>query len=686
VRSIAELRALVREARASGKKVGFVPTMGALHAGHVSLAAQSLAENELTVVSVFVNPTQFLPGEDLDAYPRTLEEDRRQLAKLGPDAARTFGHSGVALPVVFAPATSEMYPDWPESAGSVWVTASFADGTPEGSRRPGHFRGVATVVTKLLHIVGPDRAYFGAKDGMQCIVVRAMLRELNFPVELRVCPTAREADGLAMSSRNVYLSPAERSKASVLFRALTAANDLYRGGERRVGVLKQAAASVLASEPAGEPGYVSLADASTGEELADEDTLPDQIPAGRAGTMLSLAYQLGKPRLIDNVILGDERKPGASLPASPQRMEAAQHSMSGVGGPTRLGSAPASSSTGGARRSFSTAPTPVGAPLRRKVTTVDLAAMKARGHKISMVTAYTYPSAVHVDRAGIDVLLVGDSVGMVELGFDTTLPVTVPDMLYHCRAVARGADRALLVADLPFGSYEQSPEAAYATAIRFLKEASMDCVKLEGGKAMAPHVKKLVEGGVAVMGHIGLTPQRISTMGGFRAQGKTLAGAQTLLEDALALQEAGAFSLVIECVPPEVAQLLTQALRIPTIGIGAGRHTDGQVLVFHDLLGFYQHAHHAAVAPSFAKRYANVGDVIQQALNAYRADVTSDVFPGSEFAPYKMKDDAERKQFREWSQRALQQIQARDKDSTGDKQQKEQSDGAAAADETIKVY
>ncbi len=158
-------------------------------------------------------------------------------------------------------------------------------------------------------------------------------------------------------------------------------------------------------------------------------------------------------------------------------------------------------------------------------------------------------------------------------------------MLYHCKAVSRGAGRALLVADLPFGSYEGSPSQAYATAVRFLKEAGMDCVKLEGGACMAEHVRTLVRGGVAVMGHIGLTPQRISVLGGFRAQGKTLAGAQALLEDALALQEAGAFALVIECVPAEVAAMLTRALRIPTIGIGAGRHTDGQVLVYHDLLG-----------------------------------------------------------------------------------------------------
>lgn len=198
-----------------------------------------------------------------------------------------------------------------------------------------------------------------------------------------------------------------------------------------------------------------------------------------------------------------------------------------------------------------------------------------------MVTAYTYPSAVHVDAAGIDVILVGDSVGMVELGYDTTLPVTMEDMLHHCKSVARGSDHALLVADMPFGSYETSPEHAYMSAIRFLKEAQMDCVKLEGGKEYVPTIRKLVAGGVAVMGHIGLTPQRISVLGGFRAQGKSLQAAQALLEDAIALQEAGCFAIVIECVPAEVAEFITQSLTIPTIGIGAGNGTSGQVLVYH---------------------------------------------------------------------------------------------------------
>ena len=261
-------------------------------------------------------------------------------------------------------------------------------------------------------------------------------------------------------------------------------------------------------------------------------------------------------------------------------------------------------------------------------------------------------------------------------------------MLYHCKAVARGAERALLVADLPFGSYEASPSIAYATAIRFLKEAGMDCVKLEGGAALAEHVRLLVRGGVAVMGHIGLTPQRISVLGGFRAQGKTLAAAQELLKDALALQDAGAFALVIECVPAEVAELISRSLRIPTIGIGAGRHTDGQVLVYHDLLGMFQHAHHAKVTPSFCKTYTHIGAQIQTALNQYKQEVAADEFPGEHFSPYKLKDDNERKQFAAWAeeQAAAREQQKQPEQSKSGGSSKQTKEQAAALEETIKLY
>jgi len=280
--------------------------------------------------------------------------------------------------------------------------------------------------------------------------------------------------------------------------------------------------------------------------------------------------------------------------------------------------------------------TRVGAPLRSKVTPLDFEKLRAKGTPITMSTAYSYPSAVHVDSANIDAILVGDSLAMVEIGLDNTLSVDVEQMLYHCKAVSRGASRCLLVGDMPFGSYEECPNVAYRNAIRFLKEGGMDAVKVEGGIERCDVVKKLVDGGVAVMGHIGLTPQKISTLGGFRAQGKTVKGANKLIRDAKALEEAGAFAIVVECVPAQVAKAITRAVSVPTIGIGAGQHTSGQILVYHDLLGMYQHAHHAKVSPKFCKRYSDIGVMIQDALNEYGEDVRTGKFPSVEFSPYKM--------------------------------------------------
>lgn len=252
-----------------------------------------------------------------------------------------------------------------------------------------------------------------------------------------------------------------------------------------------------------------------------------------------------------------------------------------------------------------------------------------------MVTAYDYPSAAHVDAAGIDVLLVGDSAAMVVHGHDTTLPVTLDEMLAHCRAAARGARRCFLVGDLPFGSYETSARDAVLSAVRMLKEGRVDAVKLEGGSpARVEAARAIVEAGVAVMGHVGLTPQSVSAIGGFRPQAQAAEGALRVLEQARALQEAGCFSVVLECVPGPVAAAVTRALRVPTIGIGAGPGCSGQVLVYHDLLGMLSHPHHAKVAPKFCKQYARVGAEIQDALARYRDDVSSRAFPGRAFSPY----------------------------------------------------
>lgn len=279
------------------------------------------------------------------------------------------------------------------------------------------------------------------------------------------------------------------------------------------------------------------------------------------------------------------------------------------------------------------------AAVLKKVTAPFLSAKKRRGQKITMVTAYDYPSALQVDRAGIDVLLVGDSCAMVELGYDTTQPITMDEMLHHCKAVKRGApNRPLLVGDMPLGSYEINDDEALRNAYRFIKEAGMDAIKLEGGSAArARTVQKIVQdGGVAVMGHVGLLPQSISVLGGFRAQGRTAVRAREILEEAMRLQDAGAFGIVLECVPAPVAKAVEETLEIPTIGIGAGPYTTGQVLVYHDMLGMTSHPHHQHFVPKFCKKYARVGDAIVKGLAEFKDDVEGGAFPQEEFSPYSM--------------------------------------------------
>jgi 3-methyl-2-oxobutanoate hydroxymethyltransferase len=278
----------------------------------------------------------------------------------------------------------------------------------------------------------------------------------------------------------------------------------------------------------------------------------------------------------------------------------------------------------------------------KRLTAMDVQAKWRRRERLTMVTAYTTPSAAHVDTAGVDMVLVGDSVGMVELGYDTTQPVTMDQMVHHASAVRRGVARALVVADMPFGSYEVTDAAALANAHRFIKECGADAVKVEGGKDRAPTVARLVRGGVAVMGHVGLTPQAFAVAGGFRAQGRTAERAREIVADALALEAAGAFAVVVECVPPAVARAVTAALKIPTIGIGAGPDCSGQVLVYHDLLGMNRHnSHHEAHCPKFCKRYADTGEAIQTALRAFKADVDSGAFPGALYSPYSMNPGQE---------------------------------------------
>ncbi|GMH21724.1 hypothetical protein Nepgr_023566 [Nepenthes gracilis] len=226
---------------------------------------------------------------------------------------------------------------------------------------------------------------------------------------------------------------------------------------------------------------------------------------------------------------------------------------------------------------------------------------------------------------------------MVVHGHDTTLPITLDEMLVHCRAVARGAKRPLLVGDLPFGTYESGTQRAVDTAVRILKEGGMDAIKLEGGApSRITAAKAIVEAGIAVMGHVGLTPQAISVLGGFRPQGKNVASVIKVVETAIALQEAGCFSVVLECVPAPVAAAATSALRIPTIGVGAGPFCSGQALVYHDLLGMMQHPHLAKVTPKFCKQYVQVGEAINKALSEYKEEVTNSSFPGPSHSPYEI--------------------------------------------------
>ncbi len=270
--------------------------------------------------------------------------------------------------------------------------------------------------------------------------------------------------------------------------------------------------------------------------------------------------------------------------------------------------------------------TPVDSPTeRRKITTRSFARKKQRREPISMLTAYDYPTALALDRARVDSILVGDSLGMVVLGYENTLPVTMADMLHHCRAVARGARYALMIGDMPFMSYQVDVNDAVRNAGRFLQEAGMDAVKLEGGREREAVIRAIVGAGIPVMGHLGLTPQSVHQFGGMRAQGRSAAAAQRLLEDALMLQDAGCFSIVLESVPARLAELISQRLEIPTIGIGAGAGCDGQVLVTHDLLGLFER-----FTPRFVKQYANFYEQMETAFNAYKADVETRSFPAQE--------------------------------------------------------
>ena len=261
----------------------------------------------------------------------------------------------------------------------------------------------------------------------------------------------------------------------------------------------------------------------------------------------------------------------------------------------------------------------------KKMTIQDFIMMKENGEKISMLTAYDASFASLIDATGIEIILVGDSLGNVLLGYDSTVPVTMEEMLHHCKAVRRGTSKAFLVGDMPFMSYQVTQSESVANAGRFLKEAGCDAVKLEGGTEVCDTVKAIVRAGIPVMGHIGLTPQTASQLGGYKVQGRDADSARILLQSARDLEQAGAFSLVLECIPAQLSEAIAKTISIPTIGIGAGKHCDGQVLVTHDMVGMFE-----KFIPSFVKQYAHLASQIREAIATYKKEVKSGSFPDEE--------------------------------------------------------
>jgi len=273
--------------------------------------------------------------------------------------------------------------------------------------------------------------------------------------------------------------------------------------------------------------------------------------------------------------------------------------------------------------------------MSKKKTILDFYQMKKNGDKVTWVTAYDFPVASFAEQAGMDMILVGDSLGMVILGYEGTIPVTMDDCISHCQAVRRGAPNTFVIGDMPFGSYQISDEDAVNNACRFLKEANVDAIKLEGGRRVISRIKAISDSGIVVFGHIGLTPQSSGQLGGFKAQGRTIDSARELIKDALAIEEAGARALLLEAVPPEVTEYISKKLSIPVYSIGAGAPCDGQLIICGDMLGLFQ-----AFTPKFVKKYANVAEIITEAFKEYISDVKNVKFPEDKHV-YHIKDSKE---------------------------------------------
>ena len=273
--------------------------------------------------------------------------------------------------------------------------------------------------------------------------------------------------------------------------------------------------------------------------------------------------------------------------------------------------------------------------MAKKKSILDFYKMKKNGDKVTWITAYDFPTASFAEQAGMDMILVGDSLGMVVLGYNGTIPVTMDDCISHCQAVRRGAPNTYVIGDMPFGSYQTSDEEAVANACRFLKEADVDAIKLEGGRRVTSKIRAIADAGIVVFGHIGLTPQSSGQLGGFKAQGRTIDSARELIKDAIAVEEAGALALLLEAVPPEVTEFIAKKLTIPVYSIGAGLPCDGQLIICGDMLGQFQ-----AFTPKFVKKYANVAEVITNAFKEYVDDVKNERFPEDKHV-YHIKDSIE---------------------------------------------
>ena len=577
VRTVAGVREHLLPARREGRTIGLVPTMGALHEGHLSLIHAARAECDVVVVSLFVNPAQFDDAGDLAAYPRDEERDAGLAATAGAD-------------VLFAPTPEHVYP--PGFASTVHVDG--VTETLEGAHRGvAHFDGVATVVTKLLNMVGPDVAYFGQKDAQQALVIRRLVADLDLPVRVAVRPTVREADGLALSSRNVHLRGADRERALAL-------RDGLRPPRRR---WRPASATPA---PCATPAWPRCAPAASSPSTSSSCPLTTSPP-----------FDARRRR-------GAPRRGRAGRPHAPHR----QHPpLSERKAPIPMSAHPNIHAPADASR--------------LPVTLPRLLEKKRLGEPIVMVTAYDFPSARAAEAAGVDIVLVGDSGAMTVLGYPSTVAVELDELLVLARATRRGLHTPFLVGDLPFGSYEVSDEQAVRTAFRFVKEAGCDAVKLEGGGAVSvARAQAIVGVGIPVMGHVGLTPQTATALGGYRAQGRDAGTAERIARQALALQQAGCFSIVFEAIPAAVAAELMPRMDVPVIGIGAGPATDGQVLVFHDLLGIRE-----GLGARFVKRYASLQDEMAAGVAAFADDVRTGRYPAPEHG-YSI-DDVELEGFRE---------------------------------------